>query len=69
MAIKNKDYLDSLLSDLRECEDELSSGDFYNGFNEIEEGIIEARVRRIQKEIRDNFPDIDPKVYRFSPGN
>lgn len=69
MTIPNKDYFDSLLSDLRECENELSSGDFDYGRNEFEANVIEVRARRIQEEIRANFPDIDPKVYRFSPGN
>lgn len=69
MTLLNRDDLDSLLSDLRECENELSSGVFENGRNELEADVIEARARRIQEEIRANFPDIDPKVYRFSPGN
>lgn len=69
MSKLNNDDLEAMLDDLRECETELSSGAFDNGKNAFEAEVLESRAKKIQEAIRESFPDVDPRVYRFAPGS
>lgn len=63
----NKEHWSLLIDELREIERDLCSGDFRNGWNSHEAAELEAKAKKIQDKLAKDFPDLNPKVYRFNP--
>jgi hypothetical protein len=64
---KSTDYdLDSLIGELRDCEAQVLRGFVEAGQWTDEMRLIEAKGFEIQEIIRDNFPDLDSHLYRFT---